>query len=302
MLGGLAAQFEQRIVIDEVIAGVPLTALYAELYRGDPIAGWAAAQGGDTLPAKAEALIEAATRDSLTVMFEAPPVLTAALDRLGRPWIEVRVDPRRFLADLLLSFRASDPGVGARLAEAALDADFLAAEIAYVRARHFHLPATLPPDALVVLAQVASDASLIHGGAIARPEPFADEIAAASRGRSVFLKPHPYDDGSALAAWQTVLPGAAVIETNFYEMIAVEPPTDMLTLSSGSGVEAALFGHRVQRLLPTAPGQGMAVLHHYWYPGFWAWCLGRSDTRPAEPPFVADRLRSALNLDWSKRF
>lgn len=302
MLGGLAAQFEQCSVIDEAIAGVPLTALYAELYRGDPIAGWAAAQGGDALPAKVEALIEAATRDALTILFEAPPVLIAALDRLGRPWIEVRVDPRRFLADLLLSFRASDPDIGARLAEAALDADFLAAEIAYVRARHFYLPASLPADALVVLAQVTSDASLIHRGAIARPVDFASEIAAACRGRTVFLKPHPYDDGSALAAWQALLPGAAVIDTNFYALIAAEPPADMLTLSSGSAVEAALFGHRVRRLLPDPADQGTALLHALWYRGFWQWCLGRSDTRPAEPSFVPDRLRRALNLDWSKRF
>jgi hypothetical protein len=302
VLGGLAAQFERCDVIDEAIMGEPLQALYAELYRDDWIAGWAAMQAEDALPPRVEALIEAATRDSLTMLFEAPPVLIAALDRLGRPWIDVRVDPRRFLADLLLSFRASDPGIGARLAEAALDADFLAAEIAYVRARHFHLPASLPPDALVVLAQVTSDASLIHGGAIARPADFAGEIAATCRGRNVVLKPHPYDDGSALAAWQALLPGAAVIDTNFYALIAVEPPADMLTLSSGSAVEAALFGHRVRRLLPAPAGQRAALLHGYWYPGFWEWCLGRSGLRPAEPPFVPDRLRRTLNLDWSKRF
>ena len=303
MLTGLAAQFDRRAVIDEAIAGVPLQALYAELYAGDWIAGWAAIQAGSVLPARVEALIEAATRDALTVLFEAPPVLTAALDRIGRAWIDVRVDPRRFLADLLLEFRASDPGINARLAKAALDPDFLAAEIAYVRARHSHLPASLRPDALVVLAQVACDASLIYRGRIARPKDFAGEIAAACAGRTVRLKPHPYDDGRGLAAWRALLPDAGVIETNFYELIAVEPGFEVLTLSSGSAVEAALFGHRARRLLPPGRDAAAAVLHGYWYPGFWEWCLGDGDAPiPALPPFVPDRLRGVLNLGWSKRF
>lgn len=301
MLAGLAAQFERCTVIDEAIAGVPLPSLYAELYAGDWIAGWAALQAASSLPARAEALIETATQESLTVMFEAPAVLTAALDRIGRPWIDVRVDPRRFLADLLLQFRASDPGIAARLAKAALDPDFLAAEIAYARARHFHLPAGLPPDALVVLAQVACDASLIHHGRIARPEDFAGEIATACRGRRVLLKPHPHDDGRGLAAWRALLPDAGVAETNFYELISVEPPFDALTLSSGSAVEAALFGHRTRRLLPAEDRESTAVLHAYWYPGFWEYCLGRGEM-PMLPPFVPGRLRGVLNLGWSKRF
>lgn len=301
-LDGLAAQFRRTMVIDEMLAGVPLATLYAEAYRGDPIAGWAAVQAGATLPDAFAPLFEAATRDALVVIFEAPPVLIAALDRLGRPWIDVRVDPRRFLSDLLPSFRASDAGIAARLAAAGLDPEFLAAEIAYVRARHFHLEPSLPPDALVILAQVASDASLIHGGRIARPEDFAGEILAACRGRPVFLKPHPYDDGAALAAWRALVPGAVVLDTNFYELIAVEPQMEMLTLSSGAAAEAVLFGHDARRLLPPGP-EGTAVLHAWWYPAFWEWCLGDGDA-PARglPPFVPDRLRHILNLDWSKRF
>jgi len=153
----------------------------------------------------------------------------------------------------------------------------------------------------VILAQVASDASLIHRGAIARPSDFAGEIAAACQGRTVLLKPHPYDDGGALAAWRTLLPGAALIETNFYELIAVEPAFDVLTLSSGSAAEAALFGHRAQRLLPAADAESTAMLHAYWYPGFWEYCLGGGEM-PRLPPFVPGRLRGVLNLGWSKRF
>lgn len=301
-MAGLAEQFERCTVIDETIAGEPLETLYAQAYRSDPIAGWARVQAGGTVPPAFEAPLAKATRDALVVLFEAPPVLLAALDRLGRPWIDVRVDARRFLADLLLTFRASDARIGGRLAGATLDPDFLAAEIAYVRARHFHLPAALPADALVVLAQVANDASLIHHGAMARPEDFAVEIEAACGGRRVFLKPHPYDDGSAITAWQRLLPDAVLLDTNFYELIAVERAMEMLTLSSGAGVEAELFGHRVRRLLPPAV-EGTAVLHAWWYPGFWRWCLGESDApAPVLPPFVPDRLRRLLNLDWSKRF
>lgn len=279
---------------------------------------WWAAMHADLTPAGPlpDALTEA-LRGQFCVTYEAPPYLGRLLDRLGVPWLDVRLHPVRFLDDLIFAVRASWPVTQAALLEHALPESLVVATAGLREAMgQFTSEATVPDDTLLVVGQRPMDSTQIVGGRFfdaASHGAEIDRICAAYR--AVLLKPHPTGEHHSLlvaaAAGANVL-GATT--DNVYRLLALPQVTAVLTVNSSAAVEAGYFGKRVHTLAPLPiglawrgavadPGAHVSLDDFVLCPDFWRTVLAPHAAVSAPDgmrlPAKPNRLRIALDSFWN---
>jgi hypothetical protein len=200
-----------------------------------------------------ERLVLDRLRTAFCVAYEAPPYLVGWLDRLGMPYLDVRLHPVRFLDDLIFAVRASDPATRAALLAAALPESLVIATAGLREAMcQFISSAAVPPDTLVVVGQRPMDASQVIGGGFFDALARRVEIAAiCARYRAVLLKPHPSGDPHSLLLVAAGVPNViGAVTDNLYRMLAQPQITAMLTVNSSAAYEAGYFGKTVHTLAP----------------------------------------------------
>lgn len=290
---------------------------FAELYRilyGQPGAhvteAWAAAY--DALDPAAEALIAEAAQGALVVVFEPSRSMMEALTHAGIAAIEVRVHPWRCGADLMLALASNDDDIQARLKAIPRRLDIEALDRAALRRELSGLTSYTPKGALVFLAQVDGDASLIQDGRLCGDvTPYADQLRALAGSRLLAHLPHPYGAGSrSLASWLDLFPQSIRLGGGAYRDLCQDRSQRYVTLSSGAGYEAEAFGYPVDFLLRHHWGHSGSYRTHYtavreaWQcPDFWGYLLhgGEVPTDVGPEPFQPDRLRSLIRVEWAPR-
>jgi hypothetical protein len=182
--------------------------------------------------------IATACAGALVVGIELPPVLQKAMDRGGIPWIDVGVSPLRFLPDWALHVRASRHFSVIAAQHALLHTDEVQAAVRHVGA--YYANPALPGPTPVFFAQTSRDRTLIKNEGFCAAEDALALVAEAAGGRSLLLKPHPWEPDNPVVH-ALVQAGARITEENTYALLS-HPAVEVLTLSSSVGREARAWG------------------------------------------------------------
>jgi hypothetical protein len=282
--------------------------LYADAGTVPSPDAWAALYAGELPPRLASRLGELC-QDALVIGIELPPAVAEGLVDAGIPVLDCVVDPLRFLDDIPLSWRASDPAVRAAIEPFRMSQFEVARGVARIRAksRWIH-DLDLAPGATLVLDQVSSDSAMIDPLRRRRVgwEDYLDELVALRSAGPVVWRPHPH--GAASAALEAVLGDAPRADGNFYHLLCRDELTGVVAISSGGVVEARTFGKHGRHLLDRHAGiwfPGWAtpvpVLGHWISPHFWSSVL-----RPLVPtrddvpvvPVEKSFHRRSINCEW----
>ncbi len=237
-----------------------ISAIYEEFGVPQSVDGWAALYARAGSSATLDAIAQRHFAGTLVLGFELPPVFVRALLRHGATIIDVCVHPVRFLDDIFLGFRTSEPALRESFARHAVREDFLrlmagVQGAAAVTKSSF----TLEPESLVIFDQTPNDAVRIAGGQFARLEDFREAVVRTAAGYAkVYFKNHPYaPESEALAALRDWGVAAEATDENAYYLMAHPNVRGVLSLSSSACTEAVYFGKEAHFLL--GPPRRLAV-------------------------------------------
>jgi hypothetical protein len=264
------------------------------------------------LPDPVRSLLEASFDGSVSFLFEGSPTILKLIEEMGGVYLNFRIHPLRFGADLIMAMESNDQNVMARIRKYEMSSDIVNADVENMKAQWAGKPLGLPRGAVVFLAQTRHDASVIVDGKFMDLANRADELIGLVSSRPAFHKPHPFDpDAPTVGQWLSVFPDSREIKSSAYNIMASEAELEFITISSGAGYEAELFGHKTHFLNPKNWGTHSAafahfsrIRHEYWSADFWRHVLdGQLDGQGPQPSsFVPDRLRASLQVEWAPRW
>jgi hypothetical protein len=285
--------------------------------------GWAELY--DSAPnAAAVAAFAPHVEGALIIGFELPPFVQRVLDRLGVPYVDARWHPLRFLDDIFFGFHSNIEAVVDAMEPYHLTAEEVEIHVGMHQASAIRRQGfdTLSTDFdRLLIGQTPFDSSLIHAGRIATwdaYEPVLENLPADSK---TGYRPHPFSP-EPVASLRALLSrhgiGIADSGSDMYRLLATGSMKELISLSSGTLIEAAFFGIPVRRLLPERqaylPHPPKArrtendqtayagVYHAFLSIDFWADILRPvlGETYRNERPlaFRADRLRQINGSYW----
>lgn len=259
---------------------------------------------------------------ALFLLFEASPSMMAAIDDAGHMYLNFRVHPIRFAADLVFAVKTNRKHVAQNLRRFSMPRHFVSREVNLCRQRWRTSGNSLPRGSTIFMAQTSQDASLIERSKFLRIEDFTDKLLnIVDRSRPIFYRPHPVErQQRSLDLWTSLFPSTteASAGVSTYELFCQSDDLRIVTISSGSGYEAALFGHSASYLSSRYWGgcyyeDYVPISHEYWYPPFWEdiftkrgivgsalHSLARNSSVEHDLPFVEGRLRTLINFQWSR--
>ena len=261
---------------------------------------------------------------SLVIGFELTPFVQRVLDALGAPFVDARWHPLRFLDDIFFGFHSNRPEIVEAIKAYHLTTDEVMTHVgmhqaAAIRRRGINDVAS--GHRTLLIGQTPFDSSLIHEGRIATWNAHEPVLASLAREGSLGYRPHPFSP-EPVPALRDLLSrhgiGIADSKSDMYRLLATGSFKELVSLSSGTLVEASFFGIPVRRLLPERqtylplpPGQVMpadgpsvyaGVYHEYLSVDFWADILrsALAKTYPNGRPtaFRPDRLRQVNGSYW----
>ena len=280
--------------------------------------GWARLVNLHDAPAALVAALEPHVHDALVVGYELPPPIIDALQRLGRPYVDVVLHPVRFLSDLVFALRTNVAAWQGHLRAHRLDDMEIEAQAAHLQAKAAWMqrPMEMPPGTALLLGQVASDrAAITPDGSFATLEQHLATLhALCCEHPLVLFRPHPYaanEDPSVRAVSR--LPAIRSTSHNFYHLLAQPEVGTVVALNSSGLVEARHFGRNAVNLRPflydfdTMDGADapVAMTSAWATPAFWRGLLdadGAASAATPLPSLPAGTLRRAMNADWGYGF
>jgi hypothetical protein len=303
----------------ETTAFFDTPSLYDALGLDLDLASWAALCADGRTPQALVEMLAPQVEDALVIGYELPPPLIAALERLGRPVVDLILHPVRFMPDLIFALRTNVPAWDAWLRARRLDEAAIAERAGHIRAKAAWMaaPMPLPPGTALVLGQVASDRAMIQadGGfaSLERHCAFLHELCC--RHPRVLFRPHPYaapDDPCERAIAR--LPAIRRTDANFYHLLAQPELTTVVALNSSGLIEARHFGRESINLMPwlydfdaCAPaadgrtGTPVPLSSAWATAAFWRGLL-QDDAQASPAPLPDHTLRRAMNADWGYGF
>ena len=214
---------------------------------------WAAVYDDLPMDAALERTLLPRLQGRFVVGNELPPYLRRLLDRLGTPWLDLRIHPVRFLDDLLFAAGASEPETRHALLGMAVPEDHVYAAAGLIEAMcRYTADCGLPAETLLVVGQRTMDSSQIVAGRFFDALERRAEVGAICAGyRAVLLKPHPYGGQHSLLLAAAAAPNAlGVTADNLYRMLAQAEIASVLTVNSSVAYEARYFDKRIHTLAP----------------------------------------------------
>lgn len=181
------------------------------------------------------------TRNALVVGIELSPVLIAALDAAGTPWIDVGISPLRFLPDFAIHLRASRHFDLRAAPERLLTTANVEHAVGHIKARYRGSVARAT-DVVVFFAQTARDRTTIRDGGFSNAEDAITLMESVLDGRRLLVKPHPWEPGNPVVEALVHRFAGEITEANTYALLSAEVPPVVTTLSSSVGREARVFG------------------------------------------------------------
>ncbi|WP_211260292.1 hypothetical protein [Xenophilus azovorans] len=234
---------------------LPVANLLSDLGLPSSPEGWAAACVADLTPGASALASLALSCESLVIGWGMPPSLMRFIHAQGVAFIDVEVYSLRFARHLFLSARTNDVVIRRQLellrpndevfwaAAAGLKGFFARRGQGFILGRDVRVG--------LFLGQTEVDLALVSGARLARPSDFVDQIAQWAREVDLLaVKAHPYQpDLGQLRQLLQVVPNAALINVNAYELMCAENLQFVGALSSGALKEAPYFGCRDVRQL-----------------------------------------------------
>jgi len=257
---------------------------------------------------------------ALVLSYEMTPWLQQVLDANGTDWIDLRMSPLRFGADLYIGLRTNNPRLYAAAQALSVPANEVAAEAALLAARlRYRLRYEKMSGALdqqcVYIGQTESDASLLKDdGRFARAADHADTLRKLAAAGPLQYKPHPMAGDFAVRERAELerITGQKVLlcEVDTYDLLAREEDILMVGLSSGALQEAVWFGRKsfclfrpisLPRFDTTFDTEGCLQIasHTFMSQPLWSALTG---CEGAQPPVLmpprANHLRELHNTWW----
>lgn len=299
-------------------------ALYDQLQDPLCLDSWARLCSRQSAPDELVRWLEPFVADALVIGYEMPEVMGNALQKLGRPYLDLILHPLRFMPDLVFALRTNVRQYHRvlecfRLPESSIrqQASLICAKAAWMAP-----PEPMPPGTALVLGQVASDRAMI--AANGKFTSLADHVECLHTlcfdHPLVLYKPHPYagpDDPSRTAVDR--LPAIRITNANFYHLLA-QPEVEIVVALNSSGLfEARCFGRKTCQLMPSLydfqssfppengqPGSPVPLMGAWMQADFWRGLLldrGEPESEATRLPLPEpNRLRRSMNADWGYHF
>lgn len=296
-------------------------ALYQALGLPLNLTSWARLAVSDRVPEALIEMLRAPLRQALVIGYELPNVLINALNVLGTPFIDLVLNPVRFLPDLVFSFRTNIADYHQLFNRCRLQPGQIAQQLGFLQAKNAWMPKPgiiAPPGSALIVEQVATDMSVVRDdGRFASLEdhiPRLHDII--SSHPAVFYKPHPYAlNRNSIARMKAIFPVMTLCESNIYHLLMQPEIEKVVALNSGALVEAAYFGKETENLMPWryhhddaftpqdgAPGALIPLSDCWLTADFWRDLFeGKTHFQPSGI-WQPDRLRRAMNADWGFHF
>lgn len=276
---------------------------WAQLYYADP-----------TL--KAAEYVSSHFDSSVVIGFELSPFIMKCLDMAGIIYVDVTIHPIRYMSDIPLYFSTNNIKIYNALERYRLFDEALYAEgrmLAGVRRRMGYQAPRAHSVALLCL-QTAQDRVLIDKNKFVRWESYLDQVLTLrDKFDRILIKPHPletiqFDLGLLL----DTVPSVEVIDKNFYQLIAKGDVDKVVSLSSGTTLEAKFLNVESDYLfrnyynyiedLGVIHGAFVPVYGKFVDPDFWRDILESVVKTSGKSgycsPFIPNRVRHSLNTDW----
>jgi hypothetical protein len=211
------------------------------------VAGWAAACNQE-YPDAADALLQELLKPrTLVIGWGLPPALLRYLDRRSVAFLDLEVDPMRFLNQLNFCARTNDAQIDEALSTRIVPTEEIwggATQAQAMLARK--VSGSLIDRGMrfgLFVAQTTQDLSLIADGRLRQAGEFQERLAfLAETVDGMLIKPHPHDSGPAHdRALQKLFPKSLVIARNYYSLLVADNLAFVCGLSSGGLKEAQFF-------------------------------------------------------------
>lgn len=223
---------------------------------GQPATPWQAVY--DALPAAAaDYLGQHLLPDTLYIGYEMPPWLTGLLQAAGHAWLDIRLAPLRFGADLYLALASNQAPLHAALRRHAVGAPEVLCEAGLMSARvryrrRYHPDLERLDNVLVWIGQTEEDSSLIDQGRFVRVDDHADTLRDLAATRRLVYRGHPlggsFGERERARIERIVGQPVPCIDEDTYELLAMDDDVAFVALSSGTLQEAECFGKQAVAL------------------------------------------------------
>jgi hypothetical protein len=257
--------------------------------------------------------------DRIVILFEGSRSILRYIASIGGTYLNFRVSPLRFASDLVFIIESNNEAVQRAVGHFEMDQSFIQTQSAALKTQMTGVSKDFTRPTLIFLGQVPGDASLIHEGrftGVAMPNGLDTSRFGSD---DIYHKPHPIDANAPdMARWKGFFPGSKLLDMPTYATICSQGDLTFVTVSSGAGYEAQVFGHKCHFVSPHNWALGGArwarftsVLHEYWSPDFWQVVFDALDGKALDAATIAasrqtmvftpDRLRQTIDAKWAAR-
>jgi len=235
-----ALPVESRFPLNAEQASIDSVRHWVGLQGGLGLENWAREFWGTPTPALCGE-VERSAKSALVVGIELSPLMIAALDSAGVPWIDVGVSPLRFLADYVIHLRAS-AHFDLRVApDCLLSSEQIGEAVNRVSRNYCAVDAPLD-DTVIFFAQTRQDRTTIADGRFCGLDDAITLVEPILRGRRLLVKPHPWEPENPIVNALLQQFDGEITNLNTYCMLSSRHRPVVATLSSSVGIEARAFG------------------------------------------------------------
>lgn len=282
-------------------------------------AGWASTYYSDDKESEYIAAALESYKNHLVLGFELSPLLLNALDKASIDYIDLTLHAIRFLPDYVFGMRTNVPTFQKRIAEMTIPHEDIVSHARVSQGRSARVFRNVPvlPGSAIFLGQIDVDSSLIDGQHLITPK---DILATLSELKSyfpkVYYKFHPHFKNRKEFEEKLKALDVTVLDVNIYDLLAIERNVTFCSISSGSLIEAEIFGKPTLRLSKTPSPQGLkasevpdSVASRTYLPvsgisltpAFWRQILTGSDENLSPNiPLPTDSMKFMINQKWGR--
>jgi hypothetical protein len=259
-------------------------------------------------------------KNHLFIGFELSPLLIHALDKAGIDYIDLTVHSLRFLPDYVFGLRSNKAEFQSRITAMTIPYEDIKshARVSLGRSARVYRNRHIDPGSAVFLGQIDLDSSLIDKGRMISTDDILSTLGELKAFYpKVYYKFHPHrKDRKEFEEIITKDLNIDVIDVNLYDLFVDRNIGIFCGISSGSLIEAEIFGHATLRFSTTPsshavrpedvkpellastylPVSGISLT-----PAFWRHLLlGAEESLDPRVPLPTDALKFMLNQKWAR--
>ena len=205
-----------------------------------------------------QAILNHFDSDILVIGWELPPYLTKIFDKNNIIYIDISLHPWRFMPDLIMAARSNNYEIYKRIYDVRVPVDKLYEEINLYKAKATRFTSiSMKSNSAIFLGQTDIDASLISEKRIYGIDDIIENITILSyEFDHVYFKNHPHvpaNFNNEILKHIKRIRNSSTISRNIYILLGEDIDSVFVSLSSGSLMEAELFGKKTRRIIPRNP-------------------------------------------------